>query len=256
MGLYHSPRIVTSGLVLCLDAGNTKSYPGSGTTWTDLSGNAYNATLTNGVSYSSDNKGTLTFDGTDDYCYVASSGFFSTTVNNFFADTGYAWTISSWFRFPVTPAGTRTGNQSWAIFGQSGGIGGGETITLFVGSATDTTYFASVPYYCLVGIRGSKTAISSSSVNTNTWNNVVVTWNGTTAKVYFNGLDRGTANVGAQPIQTGYYAGIGVTGYTGIINNPPQYFEGNISNTMVYNRAITASEVLQNFNALRGRFSV
>jgi hypothetical protein len=51
MALSHSPKIITDGLVLCLDAGNPKSYPGSGTTWTDLSGNGNNGSLENGVGY-------------------------------------------------------------------------------------------------------------------------------------------------------------------------------------------------------------
>ena len=67
MALAHSPRIVTDGLALCLDAGNTKSYSGSGTTWNDLSGNGNTGTLTNGPTYSSDNGGSIFFDGTNDY---------------------------------------------------------------------------------------------------------------------------------------------------------------------------------------------
>ena len=75
MGLAHSPRIVTDGLVLALDAGNTKSYPGSGTTWTDLSGNSNTGTLTSmdGNNYNSANGGYLDFDGTDDYVDVSGS---------------------------------------------------------------------------------------------------------------------------------------------------------------------------------------
>ena len=70
MGLAHSPKIVTNGLVLCLDAGNTKSYPGSGTAWTDLSGRGNNGTLTNGPTYSSTNGGSVVFDAVDDYVTV------------------------------------------------------------------------------------------------------------------------------------------------------------------------------------------
>ena len=66
MGLAHSPRIVTDGLVLCVDAANTKSYPGSGTTWTDISGKGHNGTLTNGPTFSSDNMGGIVFDGSND----------------------------------------------------------------------------------------------------------------------------------------------------------------------------------------------
>lgn len=65
MGLGHSPRIVTDGLVLCLDAANARSYPGTGTTWNDLIGN-FSGTATNGVSFTNDNAGSVFFDGTDE----------------------------------------------------------------------------------------------------------------------------------------------------------------------------------------------
>ena len=75
MGLAHSPRIVTDGLVLALDAGNTKSYPGSGTAWNDISGNGNTGTLTSmdGNNYNSANGGYLDFDGTADYVDVSGS---------------------------------------------------------------------------------------------------------------------------------------------------------------------------------------
>ena len=77
MGLFHSPSLVMNGLVLCLDAGNTKSYPGSGTTWTDISRNGNTGTLTNGPTYSSANGGHIVFDGSNDYVSL-SSGISST----------------------------------------------------------------------------------------------------------------------------------------------------------------------------------
>jgi hypothetical protein len=67
MALAHSPQISLNGLVLCLDAGNSKSYPGSGTVWTDLSGRGNTGTLTNGPTFNSDNGGSIVFDGTNDY---------------------------------------------------------------------------------------------------------------------------------------------------------------------------------------------
>ena len=67
MSLFHSPSLVTSGLVLCLDAGNPKSYPGSGTTWTDLSGRGNHGTLVNGPTFNSANGGSIVFDGSNDY---------------------------------------------------------------------------------------------------------------------------------------------------------------------------------------------
>jgi len=83
MALSHSPRIITDGLVLCLDAGNTKSYPGSGTTWRDLSGRGNTGTLTGGPTYSSTNGGSIVFDGTDDYVQI--SGSITTSAATFIA---------------------------------------------------------------------------------------------------------------------------------------------------------------------------
>ena len=67
MATNYSPSIVTDGLVLCLDAANTKSYPGSGTTWTDISGRGNNGTLTNGPTFSSDDGGSIVVDGSNDF---------------------------------------------------------------------------------------------------------------------------------------------------------------------------------------------
>ena len=67
MAFFNSPNIVTTGLVLAWDAANPKSYPGSGTTIYDLSGNGNHGTLNNGVGFSTNYKGILTFDGTNDY---------------------------------------------------------------------------------------------------------------------------------------------------------------------------------------------
>jgi uncharacterized delta-60 repeat protein len=85
LAIHYNSKISTDGLVLCLDAANSKSYPGSGTTWTDLSGNGNNGTLTNGPTYNSSNLGSLSFDGIDDY---------STLTSNYTLSAG--WTLSFW----------------------------------------------------------------------------------------------------------------------------------------------------------------
>lgn len=80
MALVHSPKIVTDGLVFCLDAGTSKSYPGTGTTWTNLEGNRSNVTLTNGPTFDTSNGGNIFFDGTNDYADFSISGLTSTTT--------------------------------------------------------------------------------------------------------------------------------------------------------------------------------
>ena len=82
MSLHHYPKIVTNGLVLCLDAANPSSYPGTGTTWNDLIGNT-NSTLVNGPTYSSSNAGIITFDGTNDYVRIPFNSIFNITSNPF-----------------------------------------------------------------------------------------------------------------------------------------------------------------------------
>ncbi len=89
MGLAHSPRTVTDGLVLALDAGNTKSYPGSGTAWTDLIG-SNNGTLTNGPTYNSDNGGSIVFDGTNDYVTISDDSDFTFGTGDL--------TVEAWFK--------------------------------------------------------------------------------------------------------------------------------------------------------------
>jgi len=245
--------IVQQGLVLNLDAGNPYSYAGSGATWIDVSGAVNDFPIVGSPTYSVDQ---FILNGTTQYFSLsAASGFFISSTNNLYADVGYAWTISAWFKFPVSPTSLRDvtvagGNCSYCIFGNSGGIGGAETIALFVSGISGTTA-GFHPYYCVVGVRGSKTQLSVGSVNTNTWNNVVVTWNGSAGRGYFNGVDVGALNIGANAMQISSY---NVAATAGGVSQ--QLFEGSIAQTFVYNRAISAAEVLQNYNALKGRFGL
>jgi hypothetical protein len=245
--------IVQQGLVLNLDAGNPYSYAGAGTTWYDTSGAVNDFTLVNSPAFSANE---FILNGTTQYFSIsAASGFFISSTNNFYADVGYAWTISVWFKFPVSPTSLRDvtingGNCSYCLVGNSGGIGGAETIALFVSGISGTSA-GFHPYYCVVGVRGSKTQLSVASVNTNTWNNAVVTWNGSAGRGYFNGIDRGALNIGANGMQvSGYTVGATAGGFSSHL------FEGSISQTFVYSRAISAAEVLQNYNATKGRFGL
>jgi hypothetical protein len=247
------PNINEAGLVLALDAADKNSYIGSGTTWSDLSGNSNNFTISNAPTYANN---FFTLNGTTQYFSInTASGFFINTTNNFYADVGYAWTISVWFKFPVSPTSLRDvtingGNCSYCMFGNGGGIGGAETLALFVSGVSGTS--AGVhPYYCVVGLRGGKTQLSLGSVNTNTWNNVVITWNGSAGRGYFNGVDRGALNNALQGMQvSGYTVGATAGGASSHL------FEGSIAQTFVYNRAISAAEVLQNYNVTKTRFGL
>jgi len=242
---------------LNLDAAQKTSYSGTGTVWNDLSNNNNSFILANSPTYSNN---FFTLNGTTQFFYISTgAGFFNSAGNNFYADVGYAWSISVWFKFPISPTTTRNstnngGNCSYCMVGNSGGIGGAETLSLFVSGGDNTTSAGSLtPYFCVVGVRGAKTQLSDGSVNTNTWNNAIVTWNGSAGRGYFNGVDKGALNIGGAGIQINGAYTIGTTAGG---NQGSHTYEGDIASTLVYNRALSATEILQNYNATKGRFGL
>ena len=216
--------VVTDGLVLYLDAGNDISYPGSGTTWYDLSEGANSGTLVNGVSYSANNEGSLVFDGVDENATVGSSVL----------TTGET-TISMW----VKPDSNQTSGLGDL------NVGGGGLILYQIGTII------------MMGFRGGNPEMSTTTqfITSNVWNHI--TW------VYNNGSKSSTSsfqiylNSEIEPTLTAF-GGIGggtVFNRIGSDQNAP-YFDGNISQVSIYNRALTPQEIQQNFNALKGRFGL
>lgn len=218
MAVGYNPRMVTNGLVLCLDAGNIKSYPGSGTAWTDLSGNGNNGTLTNGPTFSSSNGGNIVFDGVDDYV-TGSIPSLST------------WTMSIWYysleinvASAYYPFGLLSGNS----------IGFGGT-------------FASIQNKWYYRMTDGSVHIGP-SITINTWYNLVVTKTSTIYNLYTNGLISLSDQTGLDTTTTSYSIGRRVEGVLPA--------KGYVANANVYNRVLSASEISQNFNALRGRFGI
>jgi hypothetical protein len=230
MATNYNPKIITDGLVLALDAGNTKSYPGSGTAWTDLSGNGNTGTLTGGPTFDGANLGSIVFDGVDDY---VTTGTTLTDADELFADTGTAWSTSSWFNVDVISGTNR------AVTGRGGGTGTAAVYAVWIENNN-----------LRVRLRGATVTNISTSIASNTWYNVVVTWDGTTANGYLNGQFGTTLVAGTVPNQTNTFT-VGATN-----SGTNAKFDGKISQTLVYNRALTASEIQQNFNATRGRYGI
>jgi len=227
MGVYGGPNSVTSGLVLELDAGNTKSYPGSGTTWTDLSGLGNTGTLTNGPTYSSANGGSIVFDGVNDYVNCGSINFTS----------GTSITIEVW----VNPNSSQ--NTYADILDYNHGANGGFVIQQN-GNALNQYYLA---YW-----NGTSFDITSTiTLNSNSFNHLVFVKSGTSTIGYLNSVNTiqytGSSNINC----SGYvlYLGRFVVG-------AGREFNGSISNTKIYNRALSATEISQNFNALRSRYGL
>ena len=215
MGVAYNPQIVTNGLVLCLDAGNVKSYPGSGTTWTDLSGRGNNGTLVNGVGYDVDS---LSFDGVDDRieCGTWSVSYLTISV--------WMYKTSS-----TTNQGICRKQNGWAVSQYNG--------TLQVAPGTSWQFYD-----------------TGYTIPLNTWVNIVYTYSGTgsagSQTVYINGSSIYSTSAGSGAISANSNA-VRI-GYDD--NN--WFWGGRIAQTQIYNRALTASEIRQNFNALRGRFGI
>lgn len=229
MALQHSPSIVTDGLVLCLDAANPKSYPGSGTTWRDLSGRENNGTLGSLVTFSSSNSGRLSFVGSQTNSkvdLVAGSDFNFGTAN---------MAIECWVTWDGTYQGVAPGlGRSIYSTGASGSL---DQIGIFTGAGV---YFG-----------GVANDVAANYPVANAWSHIVATRIGTTIRIYINGVE--TAS-GTQASAIGSSV---MNPTVGIRRDTAHPWLGNISVFRIYkNKGLTESEVSQNFNALRGRFGI
>ena len=234
MAIFYNPRIVTDGLVLALDAANQKSYPGSGTTWTDLSGRGNNGTLTNGPTYSSANGGVIVFDGSNDEV---------TTTTQF--TNPQTFSIGAWFKTSTASGKKIIGFET----NQTGTATSSYDRQIYIGS-DGKLYFG-------IYDGATKTAISPLTYNDNNWHYVVGTYGseGTTMRLYVDGVSVATATASFAQNMSGWWR-IGGYKLLAWTNGSDGYFPGSISNAVIYNRGITATEITQNFNALRSRFSI
>ena len=232
MGIAYNPRIVTDGLVLCLDAGNTKSYSGSGTTWRDLSGKGYNATLFNSPTFSNN---TLQF-------RVASSNYATCSFSEgLLKNTNEAgsWTIETFFKYisaPTTSEAVVAGRQ-----GCHGGIYMNTNNTLQHAIKTDQ---------CWTG----HTAVTATTMTAGNWYHTTMVYDNGTTSTYLNGayINGGSINLTTYDI-FGYDNNFWIGG----INAGTGYFTNiDLSFVKCYNKSFTASEIQQNFNATRGRFGI
>lgn len=240
MSYNNGPRIVTDGLILCLDAGNNKSYSGSGTSWFDLSGNNNNGTLINGPNYTSADKGSIVFDGTNDYIQLP---------NNFFAYPSLTTlTISLWFKSTQNTGGTLFGQQNTNNPSVTSGY-------------VPVIYLTSLGYVRLEMFwtgNTNNTIISSnfSPYNNNIWHNIVATYSSGTQTLYIDGIyinqQSGITLINYTSIYY-YFIGAGWPAGRGLGST---YFNGSISNFYFYNRALSYAEILQNYNSTKGRYGL
>jgi len=230
MALSHSPKIVTDGLVLCLDAGDGKSYSGSGTTWTDRSGNGNHGTLTNGPTFDSANGGSIEFDGVNDYVIGSSNLGISGDAEFTIAYWGY-WGGSS-FNTSNYPSGVGNNSTGAVNKGLSTTWRDGKIALDFWGNRFRATTRLTVQTWYYVGFTKTAGLIFN------------------TSKLYVNGQEVAGAgeanNVAPNITDTPFVVGR---------LDGTRWFDGKISNVKIYNKALTAAEILQNYNAQKGRFS-
>ena len=221
MSSKGGPDINENGLVLFLDAANRLSYPGTGTTWTDLSGNGRNGTIV-GPTYSTLNGG----------AFLLNNNRIDLSGLTAFGPT-QPHTYSVWIKFSSS-----SGTYMWVL--NNGDNSRGDSLIVRYGDRIGYFYNG-----------GASVNSGNLILNYNKWNNLCITYeSGGAVKMYLNGV---------------FDVGFNVTISTPVSNSGPRIgswyndgygYTGYIANLMIYNRALSASEVLQNFNALRGRYGV
>jgi hypothetical protein len=212
-------NIVTNGLVLYLDASNTKSYVSGSTTWNDVSRSRNDGTLINGPTFNSANGGSVVFDGVDDYVS------FSSITNNIY-------TIDFWYKMGGNDGSygyfASSGNNGFAIGEGGPGIGYGQ---FYYWNGSVSTGLGLIP-------------------STTNWNHICTLINVSTnnIQIYGNGNQLSTTTVTSMSTS--------ISNIGRYITTNTHYLKGNLASYKIYNRALSASEVLQNYNATKSRFGL
>jgi len=215
-------NITTQGLILDLDAGRKDSYPRTGTSWIDISGNNNNGTLINGPTYSD---GSIVFDGVDDYVRCSTDLGSLTSV-----------TISFWVK-PTNPEN----NGPFVFF--SNRLVSSTGLALWI---TQSKFSSRLNGTQLIG--------TNTSIANGVWKNLVYKWDGANAYLYVDSILDTTASNASSVLNGAANLSIAAETYGG--DNADLLYLGETANTQIYNRALTQTEITQNFNALRGRYGI
>ena len=232
MATRYSPKLVTDGLVLSVDAANRLSYPSTGTTWYDMSGNSNNGTLTNGPTFSNTNGGNFIFDALDDYVDCGNGSSINFGTGDFTIEIWASRSTNATTNLRLLSKGGDSDLASAAGFAFFGFDGGAN--------------FAVNP-------SGTRTIISAATYSVGEWFNVVgVVQRSSTIRTYKNAT---LVQSAAAPIGSVSNASLNLN----IARNTAGAnlnWSGQISIVRMYNKALTATEVLQNYNANKTRFGL
>ena len=216
MAFHYSPKITTDGLMLYFDAANSKSYPGTGTTWTDISKNYFDATLSS-ATFDSDRRGGIVFNGSTSYASGPS------------INVGSFGTVNVWFKQDSPIANKGLFSIGSSTFFYIGGSGASTKIAIYNG----TTYSGQIDI-----------------LRAYSWNMATYAWAGGSASLYLN-ADPSTAVNSSISFATSGAFYIGVYGSLGVNS----YFNGRISNVQVYNRRLSFEEITENYTAIKSRYN-
>ena len=226
MASFAGPNLITDNLVLSLDASNTNSYPGSGTTWFDMSDKHNHGTLTNGPTFDSNNLGSIDFDGTNDHVALNSH-----VMNSFSKISIFCFVKFNRVNSTNTILDLRDGSGDGMSFIMSNPSGK----KLFSGMNSDN-------------IVGNKV------FTTGQIHSCAVTYDGSTAKLYVDGKEDASKSISETfDLDTSKQSKIAIRSFsTGSATGA----EINLYNLYVYSEALTATQIQQNYMALKGRFGL
>lgn len=229
MAFIHSPKIVTDGLVLALDAANPRSYVSGSTNWYNLANTSISGSLTNGPTYSSNNLGSIVFDGANDYVQI----------------TGIqtpSFSISAWINLAAI-------NRFHGIMGRAASIWSNTSyafrvvndnrLNILLSNSGDTAIFTEIQTSPLFAI--------------NTWYHVAVTFAKPNIALYVNGSSQMTGTFNYDLYNSTSDSIIGGYAYS---NGLSYLLTGQLPSLQFYNRALSAAEIQQNYNATKGRYGL
>jgi len=232
MSASDGPKIITDGLVFVVDAADKNSYPGSGTAWTDLSGRGNHGTFSATPTTSTSGGGSIVFDGTDDKCTLPAASFVA----------GNAVTVSLWYK------GRSPNNASF---------------TFYIGKGNSRYYSCHIPwsngtiYFDHMGHQGSSRLSQYGGNTSHGWHNWVFLTDSSSPQkqhIYKDG-SLWTSDADAVSISEDHDTAI-IGSYGTADGSSSNYDNGTYSSVSFYNRALSTSEITQNYNALKGRFGL
>jgi hypothetical protein len=237
------PAIVTNGLVLNLDAGFTPSYPTTNTTWYDVSSGGNNGTLTNGPTFNSANNGSIVFDGVDDYAVTTQDQTPNLNITS-------SITLETWLKSTAVANSQHGDGVNSKGLSSDGNTGVYETLIV---SSGEINY----PFFRLRIVSNTPTYFPTNiSLSLNQIYHFVSTYDGSTMRIFINGVEAGTGLSTSGNIETNTQPlCIGVR----LVHRNfggDSFFSGNIFTNRIYNRALSQLEITQNYNAQKGRFGL